>query len=169
MPAEFPSGTVTFLFTDIEGSTRLWERFPEAMKTALARHDSILSQAVEASRGRVIKGTGDGIYAVFAAVSDAATASLRAQQALLDEPWDEIKPEKIKVRVGLHTGEAEWRAGDYFGGVLNRAARLMSVAHGGQILVSNVTAQLLLDQLPPDATLQDLGEHRLKDLVRPEQ
>lgn len=167
-PHNLPSGTVTFLFTDIEGSTKLWERYPEAMKTALARHDSLLRQAVKSSSGQVIKSTGDGIYAVFEAASDGAAAGLRAQQALDAEAWDELKPSRVKVRMGLHTGEAERREGDYFGGTLNRAARLMSAAHGGQILVSNAAAELLHDQLPLDANLRDLGEHRLKDLVRPE-
>ncbi len=108
-PHNLPSGTVTFLFTDIEGSTKLWERYPEAMKTALARHDSLLRQAVESSSGQVIKSTGDGIYAVFEAASDGAAAGLRAQQALDAEAWDELKPSRVKVRMGLHTGEAERR------------------------------------------------------------
>ena len=168
MASTLPSGTVTFLFSDIEGSTQLWEKYPEAMKTALEKHDSLLRQSVESSGGQVIKSTGDGIHAVFESVSDAIGATIRAQQALQAEPWDEIKPYKVKVRMGVHTGEAQLRAGDYFGGALNRAARLMSVGHGGQILVSNASAQLLLDRLPPDTTLRDLGEHSLKGLVRPE-
>jgi predicted ATPase/class 3 adenylate cyclase len=168
MDSNLPSGTVTFLFSDIEGSTKLWEKYPEAMKTALEKHDSLLRLSVEAGGGRVIKSTGDGIYAVFKAATDAVSATVQAQQALQAEPWDEIKPHKVKVRMGVHTGEAQLRAGDYFGGALNRTARLMSVGHGGQILVSSAAAELLLDDLPPETTLRDLGEHRLKDLVRPE-
>ncbi len=168
METTLPLGIATFLFSDIEGSTRLWEQYPEAMKAALARHDSILHQAVESSGGHVIKGTGDGIHAVFDAAINAVGATLHAQEFLNAESWEDIRPAKIKVRMGLHTGEAELRAGDYYGGVLNRTARLMSVAHGGQILLSHVTAELLRDRLPPGASLLDLGEHRLKDLVRPE-
>jgi len=168
MATSLPSGIVTFLFSDIEGSTRLWEQYPDAMKTALARHDSILHEAVESNGGHFIKTTGDGIHAGFDAVADGISATLRAQQALNAEPWNEIRPARVRVRMGLHTGEAELRAGDYYGAVLNRTARLMSVAHGGQILLSNVTAELVRDKLPADATLLDLGEHRLKDLIRPE-
>ena len=163
-----PSGTVTFLFTDIEGSTKLWEQHPDAMKAALARHDAILRQAIAANNGHIIKTTGDGIHAVFETAVKAAAASLAAQQALHAEAWDEISPQAVRVRMGLLTGEAELRDGDYYGSVLNRAARLMSIGHGGQILISNTTADLLRDGLPANTKLCDLGEHRLKDLVRPE-
>ena len=166
MTSNLPSGTVTFLFSDIEGSTKLWEQFPEAMKIALEKHDALLRRAVESNGGFVIKSTGDGIHAVFAGVTDGIRATLDAQQALVAEPWEEIRPHRVKVRMGLHTGEAQLREGDYFGGALNRAARLMSVGHGGQILVSGASAGLLLDKLPPDARLRDLGEHRLKGLAR---
>lgn len=158
--------TATFLFTDIEGSTQLWERHPQAMKQALARHDAILQQAIEAHHGRVVKTTGDGILAAFETAMDALAASLAAQQALHTEAWEDIQT--LRVRMGLHTGEAEARADDYFGPALNRAARLMSVGHGGQVLVSASTVALVRDRLPPDVTLLDLGEHRLKDLIRPE-
>lgn len=168
MTSNLPTGTVTFLFTDIEGSTRLWEQHPEAMKSALEKHDSVLRQSVESCGGHVIKSTGDGIHAVFASVSDALRATIAAQQALGTEPWDEIKPERVKVRMGLHTGEAQLRAGDYYGGALNRAARLMSAGHGGQILLSQASAELLRDGLPPEVALRDLGEHHLKGLERPE-
>ncbi len=164
----FPTGTVTFLFTDIEGSTMLWGLYPRAMKSALARHDAILRQAVEANDGQVIKTTGDGIHAVFRTAFKAVTAALAAQQALHAEPWIEIQPHSPRARMGLHTGEAELRGGDYFGGALNRAARLMSIGHGGQILVSNTTAELIWENLPANTTLRDLGEVRLKDLARPE-
>jgi len=163
-----PVGTITFFFTDIEGSTRLWEKHPEGMKSALAKHDSILREAIEASHGHVIKTTGDGFHAVFATAMDGINASVTAQRGLHSSIFLPNSSIPLKVRMGLHTGEAELRDGDYYGAVLNRAARLMSVAHGGQILISNATAELVREQLPPDVTLQDLGEHRLKDLTRPE-
>jgi predicted ATPase/class 3 adenylate cyclase len=153
---------VTFLFTDIEGSTQLWERYPQAMKEALARHDSILREAIDANRGYVIKTTGDGIHCVFAKAIDAIHATLSAQRAL-KEP---ICGLQIRVRMGLHTGEAELRASDYHGQTLNRAARIMSAGHGGQVLLSSVTAELAREHLPAGVSLLDLGEHRLKDLIR---
>ncbi len=163
-----PTGTVTFLFTDIEGSTRLWEQHPEAMKPVLARHDAILRQAVAANEGYVVKTTGDGCHAAFQTAACAVAATLSAQQALQAEAWDEIQPHALRVRMGVHTGEAEARAGDYYGSAVNRAARLMSVGYGGQVLVSAATATLLRELLPTGASLLDLGEHRLKDLVAPE-
>ncbi|MFH1183828.1 MAG: adenylate/guanylate cyclase domain-containing protein [Chloroflexota bacterium] len=168
MAATFPSGTITFLFTDLEGSTKLWEEFPEQMQGALARHDELLRQAIESNGGIVIKTTGDGFYAAFGTGQGGVAAALRAQHALAQTAWDEIRPHSLRVRIGLHTGEAEKRGGDYYGPALNRAARLMAVAHGGQTLLSTTTANLVRDQLPPAASLRDLGEHRLKDLVRPE-
>jgi predicted ATPase/class 3 adenylate cyclase len=161
--AELPSGTVTFLFTDLEGSTRLWEQFPDAMRGALARHDAILRAAVAAHEGLVVKSTGDGIHAVFATVHDALDAAGDAQVALAGESWASTGP--LKVRMGVHTGEAELRDGDYFGGAANRAARLMSVAHGGQVVVSLATAELARDG---GYEFVDLGEHRLRDLARAE-
>lgn len=161
-----PSGTVTFLFTDIEGSTRLWENYPELMQVAVARHDALVHQAVERHHGTVFKTTGDGIAAVFATAFDALHAALTAQQALLMEPWPDSVP--LRARMGLHTGVAEQRNNDYFGPVLNRTARLMSVGHGGQTLLSATTQELCRDTLPPLVRLHLLGEHRLKDLIRPE-
>jgi predicted ATPase/class 3 adenylate cyclase len=168
MVANSPSGTVTFLFTDVEGSTKLWEQHPEEMKRALARHDEIVRGAIELHGGHVIKNTGDGFHAAFQTGLNGITAALAAQQALLASKWDGIHPHDLRIRAGLHTGEAEERAGDYFGPTLNRAARLMAVAHGGQTLLSTTTADLVRDQLPSSTTLRDLGEHRLKDLVRSE-
>ena len=168
MAVDLPAGTVTFLFTDIEGSTKLWEQYPEAMKTALARHDEILRQTIEEHRGHIIKTTGDGVHAAFGTALDGVSAALNAQQAFYAAKWNEINPHHVKIRIGLHTGEAEARAGDYYGPTLNRAARLMSVGHGGQILLSTITADLVRDQLPNGASIRDLGEHRLKDLVRSE-
>lgn len=159
-----PSGTLTFLFSDIEGSTKVWESHPIEMRAALAQHDDILRSAIENHHGQIVKTTGDGVHAGFPNAADAVQAALDAQQGLL-EPLAGLR---LKVRMSVHSGDAELRAGDYYGGVLNRAARLMSAAHGGQILVSNATAELLRDQLPVHAGLRDLGEHRLKDLTRPE-
>jgi predicted ATPase/class 3 adenylate cyclase len=162
--ASLPTGTVTFLFTDLEGSTRLWEEHPEAMKSALARHDEILRDAISAHDGFVVKATGDGVHAVFASAHDALDAAVDAQHVLGVESWPMVDP--LKVRMGLHSGEAEHRDGDYFGTSTNRAARLMSVAHGGQVLVSLSTAELLSDDVRDGVTLVDLGEHRLRDLAR---
>ena len=165
--AELPSGTVTFLFTDLEGSTRLWEEHPAAMQSTLARHDAILREAVESHAGHVVKHTGDGGFAVFATARDALGAAVAGQAGLAEERWGSTGP--LRVRMGLHTGEAQYREGDYFGTALNRAARLMAVAHGGQIVCSRATADLARDGLPTDVGLVDLGEHRLRDLSRAEQ
>src|SRR5207342_3028794 len=122
MVSELPSGTVTFLFTDLEGSTRLWEEQRDAMQSALARHDAVLRDAVESHGGRVVKTTGDGLHAVFATAPDATAAAVDAQQQLLGEVW--LLPEPLRVRMGLHTGHAELRDGDYYGPAVNRAARV---------------------------------------------
>src|SRR5262245_20166284 len=119
-----PSGTVTFLFTDIEGSTKLWEQHPQAMRSALARHDSILRQAIESHNGYVFKTVGDAFCAAFRTAADALAAALAAQHALIGEAWGETGA--LRVRMALHTGAAEERDGDYFGPTLNRAARLLS-------------------------------------------
>jgi predicted ATPase/class 3 adenylate cyclase len=164
--AELPSGTVTFLFTDLEGSTRLWEEHPDEMRSALARHDVILRESVASHRGAIVKSTGDGVHAVFASAHEALEAAVGAQRVLTAEAWPVVTP--IRVRTGLHSGEAEFRDGDYFGTATNRAARLMSAAHGGQVLVSSSTESLLADDLPEGVGLIDLGEHRLRDLTRAE-
>jgi predicted ATPase/class 3 adenylate cyclase len=161
---ELPTGTVTFLFTDVEGSTRLWEEHPLAMRAALARHDEIIRNAIVARGGRVVKTTGDGFHAAFDTADAAALAALDAQAQLTAERWAEVN---IAVRMSLHTGTAEQRDGDYYGSVLNRAARLMSAAHGGQVLVSGVAEQLIRDVIPREVALVDLGEHRLRDLAAP--
>ena len=158
--------TPTFVLTDLESSTRLWERFPEAMKAAVERHDAILMDAVERARGRVVKLTGDGLMAVFPSPSDGAEACLEAQRMLQDEPWGETGP--LRVRIGMHAGEAQPRGGDFYGPAVNRAARIMSAAHGGQVLLSALAAEQAGARLPADAGLRDLGEHRLKDLFQPE-
>ena len=164
--SELPSGTVTFLFTDLKGSTRLWEQHPQAMKPALARHDAILNQAVESMGGRVVKATGDGIHAAFPTAQAAVEAALSAQLAFVDEPWGAVGP--LQVRMGIHTGVGEIRDGDYFGPTLNRAARIMSAANPGQVLCSQATADLVRDALPADVGLIELGRHALRDLQRPE-
>jgi predicted ATPase/class 3 adenylate cyclase len=161
-----PTGTVTFLFTDLEVSTRLWEQEPAAMRAALARHDLILREAIEACGGHVVKGRGDGVHAVFATADSAVQAAVDGQLALVVEKWAVSEP--LRVRMGLHSGIAELRDDDYFGSSVNRAARLMGLAHGGQIVVSQATSDLARDDLRDGIELLDLGEHRLRDLSRPE-
>src|SRR5206468_7415709 len=164
--AERPSGTVTFLFTDIEGSTRRWEQDAALMRTALARHDAILRSSIEGHDGYIFKTVGDAFCAAFVTAPEALAAAIEAQQRLEAEPWGEVGPPR--VRMALQSGAAELRDDDYFGPPLNRVARLLSAGHGGQVLISLTTAELLRQQLPDGATLRDMGEHRLKDLVRPE-
>ena len=157
-----PSGTLTFLFTDIEGSTRLWEAHSEAMREAVARHDTLMCQCIAARNGHVFKTGGDAFYAAFATAPDALAAALSAQQTMRSERWPEALP--IRVRMAVHTGAAEFREGDYFGPPLNQAARLLALGHGGQTLVSEITHDLCRDRLPVGATLKPLGEHTLRDL-----
>lgn len=157
-----PTGTVTFLFTDIEGSTRLWESNSDAMGRMVARHDEILNAAIKDSDGYVFTTAGDAFAAAFSDPHDALSAAIAMQQALAGEPWE---IEEVLVRVGLHTGVAHERDGDYFGPTLNRAARIMSAGHGGQVLVSRATRDVLSAEHA--AGLIDLGEHRLKDLGAP--
>ncbi len=164
--ADLPTGTVTFLFTDIAGSTRLWERHPDAMRGALARHDALVRSAIEAHGGHVFKTVGDAFCAAFQTAPAAVAAALAAQRALAAEAWPAEAP--IAVRVGIHTGAAEARDGDYVGTALNRVARLMGAGHGGQVLVSAAAWELVRDDLPDGVGLRDLGERRLKDLRRPE-
>jgi predicted ATPase/class 3 adenylate cyclase len=164
--SELPTGTVTFLFTDLESSTRLWEQDPEAMRDALAQHDALLTRAVETHAGHVIKSTGDGLHAVFTTADVAVTAAVGGQQVLLAASWGPLGTPR--VRMGLHTGVAEQRGGDSFGPVLNRAARLAEVAHPGQVVCSQATADLVRDSLPQAIGLTELGRHRLRDLSRPE-
>ena len=161
-----PSGTVTFLFTDIEGSTSLWQQYPEAMKTSLARHDEILRGALESNGGYVFKTIGDAFCAAFSTAPDAIDAIIKAQTELGAEEWGEMGA--IKIRAALHTGATNERGGDYYGTPVNRAARLLSAGHGGQTLLSIATYELVRDALPDEATLTELGVFRLKDLIRPE-
>ena len=157
----------TFMFTDIEGSTRLWEEHAGGMGTALAQHDHLLRSSIEGHGGTVIKTTGDGILAVFGDPVTAIDAALVAQRSLRDATWSTTGP--LRVRMALHAGAAETRDGDYFGPSLNRVARILSIAHGGQIICSAVASVLAQDRLPASVELVDLGWHRLRDIDRPEQ
>jgi len=189
-------GNHTFLFTDIEGSTRLWEEDAEAMRQALARHDSLLRDVIESSGGRVFKTTGDGFCAVFPSVAPAAQAALAAQLALWGGALERVPTERVgnnggrvgsglsgiqhaststlersprlKVRMALHTGEAELRDGDYFGATLSRVTRLLDAGHGGQILLSGAAQDALGEELPAGVALKALGVHRLRNLQDPE-
>ncbi len=151
MTAAAPSGVVTFLFTDVEGSTRRWEADADAMRAALAEHDAVLRNAIEAHDGFLFSHTGDGVAAAFASPRCAVDAAVVAQRDL-----------ELPVRMGLATGEAELRDSDYFGTVLNRAARVMAAGHGGQILLADSTAVLL-----SGVDLVDLGPRRLRDVPMP--
>jgi predicted ATPase/class 3 adenylate cyclase len=166
MAGDPPSGTVTFLLTDLEGSTRLWERDPEAMKAAMARHDEILEKTIAAHRGFVFARMGDGMASAFATAGDAVSGAAAIQRALADEPWDTASP--LRTRIGLHTDEGVIvEGGGYANQPINRCSRLMAAAHGGQVVVSGATEALVRDQLAEGMGLIDLGEHRLRDLGRP--
>lgn len=157
-----PSGVATFLFSDIEGSTRLWDDHPAEMLDALERHDRILELAIHAHHGYVFSRAGDAFAAAFAHPGDAVDAAIEAQLGLSSEPWPDATT--IRVRMGVHTGAAQERDGDYFGSVLNRTARVMSAGHGGQILVTAAAASAITH-----VEFVDLGQHRLKDLSGAEQ
>ncbi len=161
-----PTGTVTFLFTDVEASTRLWETYPEAMKDALAKHDRVVRSAIEEHDGVVFTTAGDAFCAAFSVPQQALNAALDTQLGLAAEDWGILGD--LRVKAALHTGNADERDGDYFGPPLNRCARLLSTGYGGQILVSSATANLVQDNLAAGIGLKDLGAHNLKDLERPE-
>ena len=165
-PVTLPTGTVTFLFSDIEGSTQRWETHREAMKAAVARHEQRVRAAISQHGGYVFKTMGDAFCAAFPTAPQALGAAIGAQRALAQEDFSSVGG--LRVRMGLHTGYAEERNGDYFGPAVNRVARLMSIGHGGQVLLSGVTRELAYSELPAGATLVDLGSHRLKDLTEPE-
>src|SRR5919199_921450 len=166
--ADLPTGTVTFLFTDIVGSTKLWEQHPETVRHALVRHDALVEGIVAQHAGVVVRprGEGDSRFAVFARATDAIVAAAALQQALYAEPWP--TPTPLRVRMALHTGEADLRDGDYYGTAVNRCARLRAVAHGGQTLLSQATYDLVREHPLPGIELRNLGEHRLRDLQQPE-
>ena len=161
-----PSGTVTFLFTDVESSTRKWEEHQVAMQGAMARHDELVRNAIESAGGSVFTTAGDSFCAAFASCESVLEGVITAQVAVEVEDWGIVSP--FRVRMALHSGTADERDGDYFGPPLNRCARLLSTGHGGQILISSATEQLLKDVDMGSAALVDLGAHRLKDLDREE-
>ena len=161
-----PSGTVTFLFSDIEGSTQRWESRRDAMRDALTRHDLLIRTNVNEHGGVVFKTVGDAFCAVFPTAPSAVAAALACQRALLKEDWTAV--DGLAVRMAVHTGDAHEREGDFFGPALNRVARLLAIGHGGQVLVSGVAAELSQSSLPSQVVLRDLGMHRLRDLAHPE-
>jgi len=159
--AELPTGTVTLLFTDIEGSTRLLRRAGDAYAGLLSQHRALLEEAFLAHGGVVVDAEGDAFFVAFASAKDAVAAAGDAQRALVSHDW--LDENEIRVRMGLHTGEPRVVEGRYVGLDVHHAARVMAVGHGGQVLLSEATRTLLDD----DTSLRDLGEHRLKDIVRP--
>ena len=161
-----PTGTVTFLFSDIEGSTQRWERDAAAMQNALRRHDELVRSAIAACGGHVFKSIGDGFCAAFADPQRAIAATIAAQRRLAVEDFSAV--DGLRVRMALHAGTAEERDADYFGPAVNRIARLLAIGHGGQILVSGTAVELMRDGIPLDVSLRDLGVRRLKDLATPE-
>ncbi len=161
-----PTGTVTFLFTDVEGSTRLWEEHPDGMRDALARHDAILEEHISNANGFVHSTAGDAYSAAFSDPMDAIDAAIGAQRGLAEADWAVIG--SMRVRMAVHTGVAHERGDDYYGPALNRCARILSAAHGGQVVTSSGTEELVRHRLHPGTSLKDLGEHQLKDLGHPE-
>ena len=169
-PASLPTGMVTFLFTDVEGSTKMLQAHPDAYRIAVRRHHDLLTEAVTANGGAVFETVGDAVYAAFPRPTDAVRAALGGQLALQAEAWGETG--RVRVRMGVHLGEAELQftgqGAHYFGAPLYRCARIMTTAHGGQVVLSEVAAAAVRDGLPVEVTLRDLGEHRLKDWARSE-
>jgi predicted ATPase/class 3 adenylate cyclase len=164
--ADLPSGTVTFLFSDVEGSTRLLTRLRGRYAEVLGEHQRLLRAAFDEHDGREVHTEGDAFFVAFARASDATAAAASAQRSLASQRWPEGVD--VRVRMGVHTGEAEIRQDDYVGLDVHRAARICAAGHGGQVLISSSTRELVGDELPGDVALRDLGEHRLKDLDRPE-
>jgi len=162
-----PSGTITFLFTDIEGSTKIAREYPDAMPGLLARHHEILRQSIRAYNGYVFQVVGDAFCATFHSAGDALNAALHAQRLLHGEAWS---PVPFKVRMGIHTGKADIQENGLYQGYLtmSHVQRLMSAAHGGQVLISLATRELVRDELPGGVTLRDMGERRLKDMIHAE-
>src|SRR5690242_12540318 len=162
----FPSGAVTLLFTDVEGSIGLWEADREAMAEASARHNRLVREQIEAAGGRVFKTVGEAFRVVFADPSAALASAVAVQRAVGAESWPPGSP--IRVRMALHAGACVERDGGYLGPVVNRAAVLLAVAHGGQVLLSGAAHELLTGRWPAGIGFRDLGEHQLKDLGRAE-
>lgn len=164
---DLPTGTLTFLFTDVESSGALWDQQPQALQSMLARQNATLRRAIEEHAGYIFKTAGEAFFAVFVRALDALEAALTAQRDLQAQGSDTAGG-GLQVRMALHTGAPEARGDDYFGPALNRVARVLSAGHGGQILLSAATQELVRDQLPPAVGLRDLGRHRLRDLIHPE-
>lgn len=167
-PQSLPAGTLTFLLSDVEGSTRLWEEHPEEMRAAMARHDALIDAGVTQNHGALIRprGEGDSRFAVFQRPTEAVAAASTIQRFFSAEAWP--FPAPLRIRVALHTGEAQLRDGDYYGTTVNRCARVRGLAHGGQTLISLATSTLVQDELPAGVSLRDLGQYKLKDLRRSE-
>ena len=170
--ADYHPGTITMLFTDIEGNSAHWERHPTAMRGALVRHDALVEECIARRGGHLVRarGEGDSHFAVFQRATDAVVAAVELQQALHDEPWPATTP--LSVRIAVHTGEVEPRGGDYYGAAVNRGSRLRALARGGQTLLSGATYNLVRDHLAhalPDTELRDLGMRHLRGLTHPEQ
>lgn len=166
---QLPTGTITFLFTDVEGSTRLWEHYPDAMRQALVRHDAILTNLIEQHSGIVVRerGEGDSFFAVFTRPSDAILAASAIQRSLQRESWP--IPQPLRVRIAIHTGEADLRDGGYYGSEVNRCARLRALTRGGQTLISQASAELIRRAPLRGISLSPVRPQRLKDLKYPEQ
>jgi predicted ATPase/class 3 adenylate cyclase len=165
---DLPDGVVTFVFTDVEGSTRLWEESPALMMRALEQHDEVIDAVVDDHGGVSVKprGEGDSRFLVFSDPCEAVRAMSEIQARLASIEW--VTPRPIRIRTALHTGTADLQLGDYYGPTVNRAARLRAIAHGGQTVLSRSTWELVQDRLPDGVTIRDMGEHGLKDLTRPE-
>jgi predicted ATPase/class 3 adenylate cyclase len=165
---DYPTGTITFLLTDIEGSTELWERYPDAMRLVTSRHDEIIEKSVELHHGMVVRprGEGDSRFAVFSQVDDGVQSAVDILEKLA-EGFSDL-PFALKVRIGMHTGTADLRLGDYYGSTVNRCARIRALGHGGQLLLSQVTAEIVRDDLPQGTSLIDMGTHQLKGFSRGE-
>ena len=163
-----PTGVITYLFTDVEGSTQLWQQYSDRMSEVLTRHDALITAVVEDHGGMVVRsrGEGDSLFAVFVRARDDVAASCAIQLEILKEPWPAAL--SIKVRMALHTGESELREHDYYGPVVHRCARLRGIAHGGQVVLSQVTAELVQDALGEGVTFQDMGARHLRGKERME-
>src|SRR5215218_11263209 len=166
--AQFPAGTVTFLFTDIEQSTKGWQRDAAAARIVVERHLALIRRSVEAHAGVHFKTVGDATQSAFATAPQGVAAALQTQRALLDEPWPAVE-QQPRVRMALHAGTAEPRDGDYLAACLNRLARLLDAAHGEQILLTSTVAGLASDSLPEAVALEVLGEYQLRDILQPEE
>lgn len=167
MANSLPTGTITLLFSDIEGSSRLWDIHRSEMAVALTEHNRLLIEAISGNGGTIVKDKGDGFFAAFPAADGALRCALDAQRSLAAASWPEVIG-TIKVRMALHTGSVESENGDYRGPVVNRVARLEGIAHGGQVLLSDATKVLLEDSLPDGVSLRDLGSYSLRGMERPE-